>query len=102
MDSTVEKLQSEMKTVSALLETRNQELFKMQAALSSPQAAKYRTTKMTYRLASMLTLAGLLACLPVGEARAYMAYVSNEKDNTVTVVDLDKLVQLFQHYPELL
>ena len=43
--------------------------------------------RMRYRLVLALILLLLLA----SPARAYMAYASNEKDNTISVIDLDKM-----------
>jgi PQQ-dependent catabolism-associated beta-propeller protein len=53
---------------------------------------------MFHRLVSALTLGGVMCCLPLSEASAYLAYISNEKDNTVSVVDLDKL-EVVRTYP---
>ena len=36
-------------------------------------------------------LAGLLLLATADPARAYMAYVTNERDNTISVVDLDQM-----------
>ena len=45
--------------------------------------------KREMRLALLLAIAASFAC--VQPALAYMAYVTNERDNTISVVDLDKL-----------
>ncbi len=45
---------------------------------------------MTY-LGRAAALAGLLVAASGGRADAYMAYVSNERDNTISVVDLDQM-----------
>ena len=46
---------------------------------------------MHYLECRALLLAGLVCLLPMAAAHGYEAYISNEKDNTVSVVDLDKM-----------
>jgi PQQ-dependent catabolism-associated beta-propeller protein len=53
---------------------------------------------MSNRLVSALVLGGVMCCVPMSDASAYLAYISNEKDNTVSVVDLDKL-EVVRTYP---
>ena len=46
---------------------------------------------MSPRLLFLLPLVALAVPGLAGTAHAYTAYVSNEKDNTISVVDLDKM-----------
>ncbi|HKJ60604.1 MAG TPA: PQQ-dependent catabolism-associated beta-propeller protein, partial [Hyphomicrobiales bacterium] len=43
-------------------------------------------------------LAGVIGLVPVNSAQSYQAYISNEKDNTVSVIDLDTL-EVVRTYP---
>ena len=47
------------------------------------------TVRTNNRRASVLTF-GIIICL-IGPAKAFMAYVSNEKSNTVSVIDTDRM-----------
>ena len=46
---------------------------------------------MPVAMKTALLLAGLLLLATADPARAYMAYVTNERDNTISVVDLDQM-----------
>ena len=46
---------------------------------------------MHYSECRALLFFGVFSLLPMAAAHGYEAYISNEKDNTVSVVDLDKM-----------
>ena len=67
----------------------------MQAAMTGrpavPPAGKIGLDAMHYSGYRALLFFGAFSFLPMAAAHGFEAFISNEKDNTVSVVDLDKM-----------